>query len=104
MEQWKSMRAGAVYDTREGELLRLAGTLAGKGKTADALELAKAADALAPKSVSVAMLMGRVEAASGHRVEALKAYARAIELSDTPRALPILTQAIRELSDLTPKK
>jgi hypothetical protein len=41
---------------------------------------------------------------AGHRVEALAAYSRAIELSDTPRALPILTQAIRELSDLTPKK
>jgi CubicO group peptidase (beta-lactamase class C family) len=104
MEQWKSMRGGAVYDTREGELVRLAGTIAGKGKTADALELAKAADALSPKSVSVAMLMGRVEAASGHRVEALKAYARAIELSDTPRAFPLITQAIRELSDPAPKK
>jgi CubicO group peptidase (beta-lactamase class C family) len=104
MEQWKSMKAGGVYDTREAELLRLAGTLAGKGKTADALELAKAAEALAPNSVSVAMLMGRVEASSGHRVEALKAYARAIELSDTPRAFPILTQAIRELSDPAPKK
>jgi tetratricopeptide (TPR) repeat protein len=104
MEQWKSMKAGGVYDTREAELLRLAGTLAGKGKTADALELAKTAEALAPNSVGVATLMGRVEAASGHRVEALKAYARAIELSDTPRAFPLLTQAIHDLSDPAPKK
>jgi tetratricopeptide (TPR) repeat protein len=104
MEQWKSMKAGGVYNTREAELLRLAGKLLGKGKTADALELAKAADAMAPRSAGVATFMGRVEAAAGHRVEALKAYARAIELSDTPRAFPILTQAIRELSDPAPKK
>ena len=38
------------------------------------------------------------QAAAGHRVEAVAAYARAIELSDTPRAFPILTEAIRELS------
>jgi CubicO group peptidase (beta-lactamase class C family) len=104
MEQWKSMQAGTVYDTREGELTRLAGTLLDKGKTADALELAKVAEAMAPKSVAVSTLVGRVQAAAGHRVEALKAYSRAIELSDTPRALPTLAEAIRELSDLTPKK
>jgi CubicO group peptidase (beta-lactamase class C family) len=104
MEQLKSMQAGTVYDTRERELTRLASTLLGKGKTADALELVRAAEAAAPKSFNVATLMGRVQAAAGHRVEALTAYSRAIELSDTPRALPSLTQAIRELSDLTPKK
>ena len=47
--------------------------------------------------------MGRAQGAAGHRVEALKAYSRAIELSDTPRDLPILTQGIRDLSDLAPK-
>jgi CubicO group peptidase (beta-lactamase class C family) len=104
MEQWKSMKEGGVYDTREGELVRLAGAVAGKGKTADALELAKAAEAQAPKSVGVAMLMGRVQASAGHKVEAIAAYARAIEFSDTPRALPMLTALIRELSDLAPKK
>jgi CubicO group peptidase (beta-lactamase class C family) len=98
MEQWKSMQTGGVYDVRESELTRLAGTVLGKGKVADALELAKAAEVLAPKSVGVAMLMGRVQAAAGHRVEAVAAYGRAIELSDTPRAFPILTDAIRELS------
>jgi CubicO group peptidase (beta-lactamase class C family) len=98
MEQWKSMLAGGVYDVRDGELTRLAGTLLGKGKTADALELAKAAEAMAPKSVGVAMLMGQVQAAAGHRVEAVQAYARAIDLSDTPRAFPMLTNAIWELS------
>ena len=98
MDQLKSMQAGSVYDTREGQLIRLAGTLPGKGKTGDALELAKAAEAAAPKSAAVATLMGRVQAAAGHRVEALTAYSRAIELSDTPRAFPMLTQAIRDLS------
>jgi predicted negative regulator of RcsB-dependent stress response len=104
MEQLKSMQAGSVYDTREGQLIRLAGTLLGKGKTADALELTKAAEAAAPQSAAVATLMGRVQAAAGHRVGALTAYSRAIELSETPRALPTLTQAIRDLSDLAPKK
>lgn len=104
LEQWKSMKAGTVYDTREGELMRLAGTLLGRGKTADALELAKAAEAMAPKSAGVATLMGRVEAAAGHRVEAIAAYSRALELSDSPRSFPMLTAAIRELSDLAPKK
>ena len=103
-DQLKDMRAGSVYDTREGELIRLSGTLLGKGKTADALELAKAAEAAAPKSAAVAMLMGRVQAVGGHRVEALTAYSRAIELSDTPRSLPILTKAIQDLSDSVPKK
>src|ERR1700693_1174144 len=68
LEQWKSMQSGAVYDTRESELGRLAGTIAGKKKIADALVLAKAAEAQAPKSVGVAMLLGRVEAAAGHKV------------------------------------
>jgi predicted negative regulator of RcsB-dependent stress response len=98
MEQWRSMQEGGVYDVRESELTRLAGTVLGKGKVGDALVLAKAAEELAPKSVGVAMLMGRAQAAAGHRVEAVAAYARAIELSDTPRAFPILTEAIRELS------
>jgi hypothetical protein len=31
-------------------------------------------------------------------VEALQAYAKAIELSDTPRAFPLLTHEIHELS------
>lgn len=104
LDQWKSMKAGTVYDTRENELTRLAGTILGKGKPADALELAKVAETQAPKSVGVAMLMGRVHAVLGHRVEALAAYAKAIELSDSPRALPILTNEIRQLSDLAPKK
>lgn len=104
IDQWKSMQAGTVYDTRVGELIRLAGTLLGKGKYVDALELAKVAESMAPKSAAVATLMGRVQAGAGHRVEAVAAYARAIELSDTPRNFPTLTQEIRELSDLAPKK
>ncbi len=103
MDQLKSMQAGTVYDTREGELTRLTGALLGKGKAADALEVAKVAEAAWPKSANVATLMGRVQAVAGHRVEALTAYSRAIALSTTPRALPTLTQAIRELSDLSPK-
>ncbi len=104
MEQWKTMKAGSTYDTREGELVRLAGTLLGKGKAAEALELMTVAETQAPRSVGVAMTLGRVQGALGHRVEAITAYAKAIELSDTPRALPTLTAAIRELSELSPRK
>jgi CubicO group peptidase (beta-lactamase class C family) len=103
MEQLKSMQAGTVYDTRERELSRLAGTLLGKGKVDDALRVAQAAEAASPKSSNVAALMGQVQAAAGHRAEALMAYSRAIELSDTPRAFPMLTDAIRELSAPTSK-
>jgi CubicO group peptidase (beta-lactamase class C family) len=103
-QQWKSMQAGAVYDTGAGELMRLAGTLLGKGKTGDSLELAQMAEEMEPKNAGAAELVGRVQAAAGHRVEAVAAYARAIELSTTPRALPMLTDAIREASDLSPKK
>ena len=81
----------------------LAGGMLSAGKPTDALTVAKAAEEMAPKSVAVATLMARVRQALGHRVEAIAAYAKAIELSDTPRALPMLTQAIRELSDLSPK-
>jgi len=98
MEQVKSIETGGVYDAGQGQLLRLAGTLMGKGKIEDALELVTEAEKLAPKSAGVAQMMGDVQAAAGHRVEALQAYGRAIELSDTPRAFPILTNAIRELS------
>ena len=103
MEQLKSMQAGTVYDTRERELSRLAGTLLSKGKVADALEVTRAAEAVAPKSANAAALMGQVQAAAGHRVEALMAYSKAIELSDSPRGFPALTEAIRKLSDPTPK-
>ena len=104
MDQWKSLQAGAIYDTREGQLINLAYTLLDKGKTDDALQLAMAAEVAAPKSVGAYMLLGRVQRTAGHRVEALKAYSRAIELSDTPRALPGLTAEIAELGDLTPQK
>lgn len=105
LEQWKSMKAaGSVYDTREGQLLRLAAALAGKGKPAEALQLAKLAEAEAPKSVAVQTTLGQVHRALGNRVEAIAAYSKAIELSDTPRALPTLTNAIRELSDFQPQR
>lgn len=104
VEQWAEMKQGSTYDTREGELTRLAGTLLGKGKVGDALVLAKEASAMAPKSAGVAMLLGQVESAAGHKVEALQAYGKAIEWSDTPRAFPLITHAIQQLSGAAPKK
>ena len=71
MVEWKSMKEGLwAHDTREGELRWPGGTLLGKGKVADALELARAASAQAPKSANVAQFLGGVEAAAGHKVEA----------------------------------
>jgi CubicO group peptidase (beta-lactamase class C family) len=104
MAQWKSMQSGAEYDTRPEQLTRLAGAMLEKGKVADALEVAKAAEAAAPKSVGVLMVVGRAQRAAGHRVEALAAYSKALELSDTPRALPMLTAEIAELGNLAPAK
>jgi len=103
-EKWNQLQADGTYNTGAGELLRLGGTVLGKGKVADALELAKMADGMTPKSAATATFLGQVEGAAGHRVEAVAAYSRAIELSATPRAFPTLTQAIRDLSDLSPKK
>jgi CubicO group peptidase (beta-lactamase class C family) len=99
MAQLKSMQAGSEYDTRDGQLMRLAGAIMGKGKPDDALQIMAAAEAVSPKSANIAEITGRIQAAGGHKVEALKAYSRAIELSETPRAFPILTNAIRELSE-----
>ncbi|HVO98303.1 MAG TPA: serine hydrolase [Bryobacteraceae bacterium] len=104
MEQWTQMKQGSTYDTSEGELTRLAGALAGKGKVDDALVLAREASAMAPKSAGTAMFLGQVESAAGHKVEALQAYGKAMELSDTPRAFPLLTHAIQQLSVVAPKK
>jgi CubicO group peptidase (beta-lactamase class C family) len=98
MDQWKQMKEGSTYDVGPGQLTRLAGTLLDKGKTDDALALAREAASMAPKSIGVAMFLGQAEAAAGHKVEALQAYAKALELSDTPRGFPLLTHAIQELS------
>jgi len=98
MEQWKQMKDGSTYDASPGEFTRLAGALLGKGKTGDALALAREAASMAPKSAGVAMFLGNAETAAGNKVEALQAYAKAIELSDTPRAFPLLTHEIHELS------
>jgi hypothetical protein len=48
-------------------------------------------------------LKGAGHRANGNRIEAVQNYSRAIELSDTPRAFPTYTHAIRELSALEGK-
>jgi predicted Zn-dependent protease len=97
------MQAGSEYEAGSGELSRLANQLLATGKTADALELAKRLAEDAPKSAGAAVLLARAHRASGHRIEAVQNYARAIELSDTPRGFLIYTDAIREISALEPK-
>lgn len=104
MAQLKSMQAGQGFDTGTEQLSDFANTLLGKGKTDDALKVALAAQAVEPKSVGVYLLLGQVQRKAGHRVEAITAYSKAIELSDTPRAFPYITAAIAELGDLQGKK
>jgi hypothetical protein len=103
VDQIHTMQSGAEYDAGAQELSRVAGQLLSKGKADDALAIALLAEAAAPKSSGVQALLGQIHRRQGHRIEAVAAYSRAIEFSDTPRAFPTYTQAIRDLSDLTPK-
>jgi len=103
LAQAKTMQAGSEYDAGNGQLSRLANQLLTTGRTADALELARKLAEEAPKSEGAAVLLARAHRASGHRIEAVQNYARAIELSDTPRAFLIYTDAIREISALESK-
>lgn len=98
--QAKEFQAGTQYDAGTGELSRLADQLLAVGKAADALELARKVAADAPRSESAAALLARAHRANGNRIEAVQNYSRAIELSETPRAFPIYTDAIRQLSAL----
>ena len=103
LAQAKEMQTGSQYDAGDGELSRLAGQLLATGKAVDGLELAKQLAEKAPKSAGAAELLARAHRANGNRIEAVQNYARAIELSDTPRAFLMYTEAIRELSTLEPK-
>ena len=103
LAQAKDFQAGTQYDAGSSELSRLADQLLAIGKTADALELAKKIAADAPRSESAAALLARAHRANGNRIEAVQSYSRAIELSETPRAFPIYTDAIRQLSTLEAK-
>ena len=102
--QVREMRAGTQFETGRGELARLTGHLLATGKAADALALATTIAEEQPKSAEAAALLAQAHRANGHRIEAVQAYGRAIDLSETPRAFPIYTAAIRELSTLAPKQ
>lgn len=99
----KQLAAGSEYDAGVGELMRVGDQLLATGKRADALTLATAIMEQAPKSAPAAVLLARAHRANGHRIEAVQAYSRAIELSDTPRTFLTYTNAIRELSAVEPK-
>jgi len=103
LAQAKTMQAGSEDDAGSSELSRLANQLLATGKHADALTLARKLADEAPRSAAAAVLLARAHRASGHRIEAVQSYARAIELSETPRAFLIYTDAIREISALEPK-
>lgn len=103
LDQAKEMQAGSQYDAGSAELSRLAGQLLATGKAVDGLELAKQLAEESPKSAAVALLLARAHRANGHRIEAVQNYARAMELSPTPRAFLIYADAIRQLMELEPK-
>ena len=98
-DQVGTLQSGAEYDAGAAELSRLAGHLLSTGKTEDALTVARLAETAAPKSANIQALLGQIHAQAGRRIEAVSAYSRALELSDTPRAFPTLTKAIRDLSE-----
>ena len=99
----KEMQAGTDYDAGSSELSRLADQLLVSGRNADALELARQLAEESPRSAPAAVLLARAHRANGHRIEAAQQYSRAIELSETPRAFLIYTEAIRQLSALETK-
>jgi CubicO group peptidase (beta-lactamase class C family) len=99
----KELQSSKEYDASNAELSRLADHLLALGKHVDALELAKKLSSDAPRSAPAAALLARAHRANGNRIEAVQNYSRAIELSDTPRAFPSYTHAIRELSSLEAK-
>ena len=103
LAQAKEMQAGSEYDAGDGELSRLAGRLLATGKSVDGLELARQLAERSPKSAGAAELLARAHRANGNRIEAVQNYSRAIELSETPRAFLLYTEAIRELSTLESK-
>ena len=103
LAQAKDFQGGTQYDAGSSELSRLADQLLAVGKAADGLVLAKTVAADAPRSESAAALLARAHRANGNRIEAVQNYSRAIELSQTPRAFPIYTDAIRQLSALEVK-
>jgi CubicO group peptidase (beta-lactamase class C family) len=103
LAQAKEMQAGSEYDAGDSELSRLAGQLLSTGNVVDGLELANTLAAESPRSAEAAVLLARAHRANGHRIEAVQAYSRAIELSATPRAFLLYTDAIRELSALEAK-
>jgi CubicO group peptidase (beta-lactamase class C family) len=94
------IQSDSVHDMSEGQLSRLAGHLLSVGKPRDALALAKAIVERNPKSANAATLLARAHQATGNRVEALQSYGRALELSETPRAFPMISDEIRKLSVL----
>ena len=97
------MRAGAEYDASSGELRQLISHLLADGHAADGLKLAQGLFEDPPTRSGDAALLAQAHQENGNRVEAIQNYARAIALSSTPRRLLIYTDAIRELTALTPE-
>jgi len=74
------------------------------GKAADGLALAKMVVEENPKNVGAIGVLAQAYRMNGLKYEAIQAYSKAIEMSDTPRGLPGYSEAIRQLSTLEPAK
>ena len=101
LDQIRALRSASnsTYDAGESELSRLAGYLAATGKAEDSLAVAKLVAEAFPKSAGAETLLARAYQATGHRDEARATYSHAMELSETPRAFPMLKDAIQKLSE-----
>ena len=99
----EEMQVGTEYKADSDELTRVANHLLATDRNKDALELAEKLAQDNPRCEMTASLLGRAHRANDHRFEAIQAYSRAIELSETPRMLFFYTDAIREISDIAPK-
>jgi CubicO group peptidase (beta-lactamase class C family) len=79
------------------QLLRVNGYILSRGRAQDALTLARYMSETNPQSETAAVTHARVAKAAGFRVEALKAYGRALEVSRTPRQFPSLIPEMQQV-------
>jgi hypothetical protein len=100
LQQAKDMKSGSQYEAGDGELMQVVGRLLSTGKLADGLALAKVISEASPKSVGAVTMLAQAYRMNGLKFEAIQAYSKAIELSDTPRGLIGYTDSIRQLSNL----
>lgn len=78
--KYRELAAGDEYETGEGELNRLGYALLGDGATDGAIAIFRLNTELHPESANTWDSLGEGLAAAGETVEAIKSYARSLEL------------------------